>query len=166
MAADYTDGGGWAKLDRTAVEELSAIAATFTPRYLEKQFKMLLTLYQSMSADGTISMGYRTLAERACVAKSAAQRFMARLEKSGDLVIVGERTNGGGRYTVRRFRWMGGDPLDRVTPDPLDPRFRVTSELPRSSQTGGGTAYAVPPTEESEKPARGPDLPGMEPRDD
>ena|GEM_PF-6431798 len=170
MAADYTDGGGWAKLDATAVDELAAIIGGFSPRYLEKQARMLLTLYQSMSADGTISMGYRTLAERADVSKSAAQRFVKKLEDTGDLVVVGERVNDGGRYTVRRFAWMGGDPLNRVTPDPRkpekrvtpDPRKpekRVTSELLRSSQKGGVSANAAPPPENRSETT--PPLPGM-----
>ncbi|HCG61325.1 MAG TPA: hypothetical protein DEV22_02765, partial [Collinsella sp.] len=118
MAADYTDGGGWAKLDATSADELAAIISTFTPRYLEKHTRILLMLFQSMNSDGTISVGYRTLAERAGVTKKAVERFVKKLEDSGDLVVVGERKNSSGRFTVRRFAWMGGVPLEGDTLSP------------------------------------------------
>ena len=171
MAADYTDGGGWAKLDATAAFKLAEIAGTFSPRSFEKQVRMLLILYQSMSADGTISMGYRTLAERAGVSRRTAELFMRKLEDGGDLVVVGERVNDGGRYTVRRFTWMGGDTLERVTPDTqtrqkrVTPdtqtrQKRVTSELLRSSQKGGVSANAATPPEDRSETTP-PPLPGM-----
>lgn len=161
MAADYTDGGGWAKLDTTAAFNLAAIAGTFSPRSFEKQVRMLLILYRSMSADGSISMGYRTLAERADVTKQSAERFIKKLEDEGDLVIVGERTNSGGRYTVRRFSWMGGVSVERDTPVsktrhfrdtpvPKTRHFRDTSELIRSSKRAGGSATAAPTPNDSE----------------
>ena len=178
MGADYTDGGGWAKLDATAAFELAAIAGTFSPRSLEKQVRMLLVLYQSMSADGTISMGCRTLAERADVTKWSAERFIKKLEDNGDLVIVGEKTNSGGRYTVRRFAWLGGVSVDRDTPvsktrqfrdTPVSKtrQFRDTSELLRSSQRAGGSATAAPTPKYSENcPPQEIDLPFFKQRPD
>ena len=146
MAGDYTDGGGWAKLDQTAVYELSAIASTFSPRFMEKQFRMLLTIYRSMDADGLISMGYRTLAERAGVTKQSAERFVHKLEESGDLEIVEEKKNKGGRYTIRRFPWRGGVSVNRDTPVSRERQKRDTSELLRSSQMGCvGTNVPTPP---------------------
>ena len=155
-ARDYTDGGGWAKLDATAVNELAAIISTFSPKYIEKHTRMLLALYQSMGASGVITMGYRTLAERAGVTKRAAETFVKKLEDSGDLVIIGETVNDGGRYVARRFSWMGGVTLEgdtptrkqgglRDTPTRKQGGLRDTSELLRSSQKGGGSATAAPP---------------------
>ena len=144
-ARDYTDGGGWAKLDATAVNELAAIISTFSPKYIEKHTRMLLALYQSMGASGVITMGYRTLAERAGVTKRAAETFVKKLEDSGDLVIIGETVNDGGRYVARRFSWMGGVTLEGDTPTRKQGGLRDTSELLRSSQKGGGSATAAPP---------------------
>ena len=160
-ASDYTDGGGWAKLDGTAVDELSAIISTFSPKYIEKHTRMLLALYQSMSASGVITMGYRTLAERAGVTKRAAETFVKKLEDSGDLVIIGEKVNNGGRYVARRFSWMGGVTLEgdtptrkqgglRDTPTRKQGGLRDTSELLKSSQRAGGSATAAPTPNDSE----------------
>lgn len=161
-ARDYTDGGGWAKLDQTACAQLARIIARFPPKYSEKYTLMLLTLYRSMTNDGVISIGYRTLAERAGVTRQSAERFVTKLESDGELVKVGEVSNNGGRYTMRRFEWMEGDSVNRVTPDSKSRRNRVTpdSKSPgksshirtskKFSEGGGGSATAAPPPTFSE----------------
>lgn len=98
--------GGWAKITCSDAAELARIVPLFSRRTLEERVRMLLVLFASQSRDGTVSIGYRTLAERAHVSEYKAQRFMSMLKDEGVLVDVREVKNRGGEYTVRAFDWV------------------------------------------------------------
>lgn len=157
-ASDYTDGGGWAKLDQAACDRIAEIVATFSPAYMATHTRMLLTLYRSLDKDGTITIGYRKLAERAGVTERAAYKFIEKMEKGGVLVRVGERKTPAGDYTVRRFYWMegatqeGSTPATQKAPSGKHPRYlnrgvwvahQSSTEL---SEGACGSATAAPPT--------------------
>lgn len=106
MADSYTRGG-WAKLDQGGAANLSYIIASFQPSHVMSHTRMLLALYASMDSRGVITMGRGQLAEIAGVTPSAAQRFLAKLESDGHLVVIGNGSGkSGGRYVRRAFRWI------------------------------------------------------------
>lgn len=175
MAADYTDGGGWAKIDQTACDHLADIVATFSPAYMAAHTRMLLTLYRSIGNDGTIAIGYRKLAERSGVTERAAYKFIEKMEQRGILVRVGERKTPAGDYTVRRFAWMegatqeGSTPATQKAPSGKHPRYlkggvwvahKNSSEF---SEGGGGSATAMPPPQDVTDVPRWPSVMGGAP---
>lgn len=103
--SDYAQGG-WAKLDCEAAKRLTSVLTTFQGKKFEEYSNMLLILYSSMNRDGSISIGYRTLAERAEVNEGQARYFIKKLEDSGILVNLGTVKNRNGGYTKRQFFWL------------------------------------------------------------
>ena len=149
MAADYTDGCGWGKLDRTAAINLSDVISTFSPRTKNAKARMLLILYASTWSDGTTGMGVRTLAESAGVNRGQADRFIKELKQSGVLVDAGERKTSSGVYKLKRFVWLNeteegmsrktvtpsiGKPGKSVTPSLGKPGKSVTHQSAQSAQ--------------------------------
>ena len=177
MAVDYTDGGGWAKLDNTAALEMADVMASFPPKSAKRYARMLLVLYASTSKNGTVTTGYRTLAERAGVPESAAYRFIAWLDKNGVLINDGTRKAKTGQFTVRRWSWLDkeGASVNRSTPasfpqrESKHPRFvsagrieahQSSTEL---SEGGGGSATAMPPPQDVTDAPRWPSVMGGAP---
>ena len=87
---DYTDGGGWAKLDKTAAVHLGEIIATFPKAKAEKYTTMLLILYTQMGNNGVITTGRRTLAKLAGVGEHIARYFLLKLAHDGAIIALGE----------------------------------------------------------------------------
>lgn len=156
MAAnDYTDGGGWAKLDQTAALELADVIASFPPKGAQRYTRMLLALYASTAKDGTVSMGFRTLAERAGVPEMSARHFFAWMDKHGVLVSEGAKRTKSGQFTVRRWAWIedGGVSINRHTPvsvsqsESTHPRVyspeRIDTHQIYQSKSEGGSASAT-----------------------
>lgn len=176
MAADYTDGGGWAKLDQTAADGLATVAETFPAAKRGKYFRMLLTLYSATGRDGCVTIGRRTLAERAGVHEESARRFLAKLENDGFLVPAGERVTQHGTFPMRRWEWLvdGGGSKNRPTPGSKSPGKSTEggSKSPRKSthirchkqMIAGGSAAAAPPPENIQM--FGPNVPGLGMRTD
>ena len=98
--------GGWAKIDCSDAAELAEIVSTFSRSTVKERTRMLLTLFANQGRDGTIAIGYRTLAERANVTIDKAKHFLASLERDGWLVTVGTKRNRLGTFAVRRFNWV------------------------------------------------------------
>lgn len=98
--------GGWSKIDCSDAAELAEIVSTFSRSTVKERTRMLLTLFANQSRDGTIAIGYRTLAERANVTIDKAKHFLASLERDGWLVTVGTKKNRLGTFAVRRFNWV------------------------------------------------------------
>lgn len=106
MADSYTRGG-WSKLDQGGAAHLAEIAASLPASRTLDHMRMLLALYASMDTRGVITMGRGQLAEIAGVNPATAQRFIARLEKNGHLVVIGNGSGkSGGRYVRRAFWWI------------------------------------------------------------
>lgn len=120
MAAE--DFGGWAKLTCQDAAEIATIVARFSPRTVEERTRMLLVLFASQSREGTVNIGYRTLAERAGVTVGKAKRFMEWLKRDGALVDIEKKKNRGGEFTVRRFDWVKGGSEKRPTMGSKNPR--------------------------------------------
>lgn len=157
-ASDYTDGGGWAKLDATAAAELTDIIKTFPPSKIEKYTLMLLTLFASTNRSGAVTMGFRTLAERCGVHEQSARRFLAKLENDGVLVSAGQKVTATGKYIERAWFWLveGGVSNDRhthVSKSPAkstrgvskSPGFSTHIRYQKYQIDGGGSATAAPP---------------------
>lgn len=98
--------GGWSKIDCSDAAELAEIVSTFSRSTVKERTRMLLTLFANQGRDGTIAIGYRTLAERANVTIDKAKHFLASLERDGWLVTVGTKRNRLGTFAVRRFNWV------------------------------------------------------------
>ena len=191
MAADYTDGGGWAKLDQAAAFGLARAASSFPTSKLEKYTRMLLVLYSGTGRDGCVTMGRRTLAERAGVSEDTARSFIDRLEDRGVLIPAGEKVTQNGTYTLRRWEWLVGEggglkpPGGGCTPKRLPGETRTKipgggctpNNLPAKTNTqtphnrcqkqmlgAGGSAAAAPPPENIQM--FGPNVPGLGMRTD
>ena len=93
MAEDYTDGGGWAKLDATAVEHIADIFAELKIASNRDHVRLILTMYRLMNRDGVIPCGYRVIAEHAGVDRGVARRLIAKLVERGHLARL-DRNNG------------------------------------------------------------------------
>ena len=100
---DYTDGRGWARLDKTAAVLLGQIAASFPRIKTEKCITMLLILYASMDNSGVITMGRRTLAKLAGVGENTARYFLNKLLKDGAIVQIEQEDKNKTRYM---FWWI------------------------------------------------------------
>lgn len=178
MAADYTDGGGWAKLDTTAALELADVIAAFPPNATQRYTRMLLVLYASTAKDGTVSTGYRTLAEKAGVTVMAARHFIAWMDSHKVLVSEGAKKTRAGQFTVRRWAWVkeGGCVYHPTHPVSLSQRnsthprvvspgqidtYQSSTEL---SEGACGSAAAAPPPENIQM--FGPNVPGLGMRTD
>ena len=92
--------GGWAKITCSDAAELARIVGMFSRRTCEERTHMLLVLFASQSRDGTVNIGFRTLAERADVTPDKARRFMEWLRREGVLVDAYKAKNKGGEFTV------------------------------------------------------------------
>lgn len=101
MQGDYTDGGGWSRLDATSARAL-ADAAGATGR-AGARVRVALALFATLRPDGTTRVGERTLAKSAGVGYQEARGAVRALERSGAVVRVG----GGapGAPVVRAFSW-------------------------------------------------------------
>lgn len=121
--------GGWARLTCQDAAEIATIVARFSPRTVEERTRMLLVLFASQSRSGTVNIGYRTLAERACVTVGKAKRFMEWLKRDGTLVDIEKKKNRGGEFTVRRFDWVEGGGSEK--------RPTLGSKTPRKSTHPG-----------------------------
>lgn len=177
MAADYTDGGGWAKIDTTAALELADVIALFPPKGAKRYTRMLLVLYASTSKSGTVSMGYRTLAERAGVPEMSARHFLAWMEKNGVLIPDGSKKTRAGQFAVRRWPWIreGGESINRRTPasvsqsESTHPRVYFPERIDAhqiyqsKSEGGGGSATAMPPPQDVTDAPRWPSVMGGAP---
>lgn len=120
---DYTDGGGWSKLDGSACAGLARISAGFPRSKAEQWTLVLLTIYRSLDRAGEVTAGYRTIAERAGVPVSVARGVVERLEASGDLVRLGRAPHGRLRMA---FSWMCGESkrqAESLTESEKTPRF-------------------------------------------
>lgn len=173
MAADYTDGGGWAKIDTTAAFGLSRAVAMFPQSKREKYTRMLLVLYSSTGRDGCVTMGRRTLAERADVSEDSARSFIAMLEKNGILVPAGKKATPNGNYSLRRWEWLvddgggfkppvGGGFRPGETPGGGGFRLGKTphNRCQKQMLGAGGSAAAAPPPEHHSEIVE-PDIPGF-----
>lgn len=177
-ARDYTDGRGWAKLDLDSAIRLAEYAERFSNRTRGAYTKMLLVLYASMSGNGTVSVGYRTLAERAGTSEKQAWAFLKMLEDDGFLVTVGEKSQPSGKYTLRTWFWLVDEGAPKKGSTSATKAHRSTCEngnqkgapcyhtnsstcendnqkgayqINRVNQIGGrGSATASPPPDESE----------------
>lgn len=125
--ADYTDGGGWAKLDQAGAEGLSEIIGTFSPRTRMLKTRMLLTLYASLDKSGQTSLSYRRLAKRTGASNGQAQRFIEELEQDGFLIRCGEVKSVAGEHSKRRFDWPYPG-WDRVNQKSDSPDISLTRE--------------------------------------
>lgn len=179
MGADYTDGGGWAKLDGTAAVHLSRCIDGFTTRTKSVYTMLLLMLFSCTGRDGTVNVGIRTLAERAGVSVKQARGFMEHLEDTGVLVELGKKPQDRrSPYVTRSWFWLldGGVPQKGHRGVPGVPSFNSGNERQKgtgcarhNSSTsgngnlkgtyqiiinnqidGGGSATAAPPPNESE----------------
>ena len=133
-----SDFGGWAKITCSDAAELARIVPLFSRRTLEERVRMLLVLFASQSRDGTVDVGYRTLAERAGVTVGKAQRFMAKLKDEGILVDIETVKNRAGEFTIRRFDWVEGDSENRITSDSKTPG---KTEHPRFKKRGKSESH-------------------------
>lgn len=111
---DYAQGG-WAKLDCEASWRLSEVITGFPKSKLEPYTRMLLILYSSMSRDGSVNIGYRTLAERAGTTEKQAYYFIHKLEDDGILINLGKVKTRGGNYTKRQFAWLSSQEKEGAT---------------------------------------------------
>lgn len=102
MGSDFTDGGGWAKLDKTSADRLAELCIKETPR----RIRMLMQLFASIDGDGTTTIGSDVLAKRCGVGDSTAADYIASLVDDGTLIVDGERKTKSGVYTVRHFWWI------------------------------------------------------------
>lgn len=108
---DYTDGGGWAKLDQTSADELTRIIGSFGGRSLVQRTHILLTMFSMIGRDGTISVGYDTIAKAAGVEVTAVRRLVSSLmeqDEDGEALMYDVGTD---KKPRRIFAWM----LDAVS---------------------------------------------------
>ena len=178
MAADYTDGGGWAKLDQTAAQELASVISTFTKRTVAKYTLLLLTLYRSMDADGRITAGYESMSKMTGIPIRTVRRFIEDMESQGVLVRIGSyKRKGGGSFIVRRFSWIECDRMPQKwhTGMPQNPgkvagryatnqgKTGIQQNSTEFSEGGGGSATAMPPPQDVTDVPRWPSVMGGAP---
>lgn len=104
--ADYTDGGGWAKLDQRSADMLAEAVGLFRKKELVERTRMLLTLFRCIANDGTFAVSEKDLAERAKTTIDKARRFFSALEKAGLAIRTGRLKDG---TIIRRFSWHVGE---------------------------------------------------------
>ena len=128
-ANGYTDGLGYAKLDRRGASCLAAVIDGFGDRRTRGLWtRLVLMLYASLDAKtATTAIGPAELAERASCTRSQAARFLERMERDGAVVAIGEAHTGTGVYVVRTFKWL-----------------RAASRLPKGARPLQATARGVP----------------------
>ena len=144
-AADYTDGGGWAKLDQRSADMLADVIAEFGEAKLKERTKMILTLYRHVTSRGTFKVGYDQLAKDAGVTFSKARGFFGYLQKNGVIVWRGKKPNEAAEYS---FSWATvktpGEndttsvktPGENDTPGVKTPRENRTHKNSKNSRRG------------------------------
>lgn len=105
-AADYTDGGGWAKLDQRSADMLAEAVGLFRKKELVERTRMLLTLFRCIASDGTFAVSEQDLADRAGTTKDKASGLFDALEKAGIVIRVNKLKD---KTIVRRFSWHNGE---------------------------------------------------------
>ena len=105
-AADYTDGGGWAKLDQRSADMLAEAVGLFRKKELVERTRMLLTLFRCIANDGTFAVSEQDLADRAGTTKDKASGLFDALEKAGIVIRVNKLKD---KTIVRRFSWHNSE---------------------------------------------------------
>lgn len=104
--ADYTDGGGWAKLDQRSADMLAEAVGLFRKKELVERTRMLLTLFRCIANDGTFAVSEQDLADRAGTTKDKASGLFDALEKAGIVIRVNKLKD---KTIVRRFSWHNSE---------------------------------------------------------
>lgn len=106
-AADYTDGGGWAKLDQRSADMLAEAVGLFRKSERVERTRMLLTLFRCVASNGTFAVSEKDLAEKARTTVDKASRLFEALEKADVIVRTNSKLKDG--TIVRRFSWHNGE---------------------------------------------------------
>lgn len=178
-AIDYTDGGGWSKLDQTGADELARVVGTFRNGERLERVRMLFTLYRCITPEGVVRVSYERLADLAGVSYPKARRFMGKLERDGVILPV-EKTLG--EVPTYRFSWHSaenpggiGTPPDENTgrigtPPDENPggigtiKRSQTSKKGRSERPPTGPGSAWRPTRPGKPKPKRPDETALDPR--
>ena len=138
--ADYTDGGGWAKLDQRSARRLSEILVSFNDARTRATWtRMLLALYASIGQSGRTSLGAKRLSKLSDTTEKQAERFLAAMESQGFIEPVGEIENG--KYHHRKFQWMAVGPAEEGPYPPTE----VGPSPPQTPIDAGPYPPANPP---------------------
>lgn len=106
-AADYTDGGGWAKLDQRSADMLAEAVGLFRKSERVERTRMLLTLFRCIASNGTFAVSEKDLAEKARTTVDKASGLFEALEKADVIVRTNSKLKDG--TIVRRFSWHNGE---------------------------------------------------------
>ena len=117
---DYTDGGGWARLDATSARALAETMSAFTGRTADKRRHMLLWCFSKLNSGKPpyFRVGSRSIAKACGYTRKAARTFLDFMESEGYFVTVEKGDEG--HFDKRTFWWFtdGTGPLEGPSPGP------------------------------------------------
>lgn len=137
-------GEGWYRLRKSDALHLGDIIEAMRSDTLARHGHMLLYCWSQMQARGDpcphFTLGIRRIADECGVPKSSAHRFVAKMERDGWMVRVGEAKSGRLRFPKRTFWWVAEE-HGATPPDPSHvSRVGGTGQIKTPGESGTGKA--------------------------